>query len=114
MLLFLFGCLGARLALSWGVFAVNKKKNVQLRVVLALALAAIALGFFYLYATGSRLEARESSTGKTWWAKWRPLHGALYAMAALMVYKGSRNAWMPLVLDTTVGALLWLAQTQGR
>ena len=99
---FWLGCIPARLILSGLPLYLEDE---MLRVYSYL-LFAIAFSFLYLYFTGSRMNAFESSSGVTWWAPWRILHGLLYLMAAMHAYTGQRNTNI-LLLDTLIGVLLW-------
>ena len=55
-----------------------------------LLLSLAGVGFLWLYATNTRLSAPESSTGATWWAPLRVVHGALFVTAGLLVAGGNR------------------------
>ena len=99
---FWLGCIPARLVLT-GLPLYLEDEMLRLY---SYVLFAIAFSFLYLYFTGSRMNAFESSTGVTWWSEYRILHGLLYLMAAMYAYNGQRNTSI-LMLDTFVGMLLW-------
>ena len=69
-------------------------------------LFAIGTSFMYLYFTNSRMNAFESSTGVTWWANYRIIHGLLYLIAAYYAYTNQATI-IPLLIDTLFGILLW-------
>ena len=99
---FWLGCIPARLFLAGLPLYLEDE---MLRVY-SYVLFAIGFSFLYLYFTGSRMNAFESSRGVTWWAEYRILHGLLYLMAAVYAFNGERNTSI-LMLDTFVGMLLW-------
>ena len=98
MLLFLVGCMGARLLLTYVAKVANKR---WLRVMGYLALLP-AIGFMYLFVSGIR-----NNTGafgeKIWWNALRPVHALLYASFSYAAITGNRNAWIFLFVDALVG-----------
>ena len=110
MLLFLIGCLGTRFFLAH--LAKRSVVNNNLILLRTLGFLAIlpALGFAYLFATNSRLRAREAG-GRTWWHCYRPIHAAMYATFAYLALSSQRelraSAWMVLAADAALGAALW-------
>ena len=77
-LLFLIGCIGMRILFVY-VAKMAQPKILQLLGYLALL---PALGFFYLFLTGSRKTGKEVFGNKIWWNSLRPIHGTLYALFA--------------------------------
>jgi len=102
---FWLGCIPARLVLAGLPFYLEDE---MLRIY-SYVLFAIGFSFLFLYFTGSRMNAFESSRGVTWWAPWRIMHGILYVMAAMYAYNGVRDSSV-LMLDTVMGALLWFSK----
>jgi hypothetical protein len=102
-LLFLFGCMGTRLALVWVA-----KTQPQLLGLLALLAACISFGFMYIWANGLRKTGPETFGDPIWWNDLRPLHSILYAIFAFMAYNGNENAWKVLLLDVTIGFSAWV------
>lgn len=104
VLLFLFGCMGTRLALVWIAY----KYPAALR---PLGLAAIlpAIGFFYIYVNGLRKTGPEVFGERIWWNDLRPVHGLLWGLFAYMALNNMRDdAWKVLLLDVTIGFLAFL------
>ena len=102
--LFLLGCIPARLFLVW----VSQKIPVQYLKLFGALLLLMALGFLYLYFTKRRLSAFEAG-GKTWWADFRLVFGALYLVAAIYCFQGKQEmVWIPLAIDVFFGLLLFL------
>ena len=62
----------------------------------------------YLYFTSSRLQAPEGG-GVTWWAKYRILHGILYALAASSCFVNlPEAAHFFLTCDVVLGIILYV------
>ena len=108
--LFLFGCIPARLAIVW----LSQKIPVQYLGLFGAVLLCMGLGFLYLYFTKGRLNAFESG-GKTWWADYRLVFGALHIIAAIYCFQGKQNmVWIPLLIDVLFGLVLFLLKESGR
>ena len=102
--LFLLFCIPARLFLVW----VSQKIPVQYLKFFGAFLLAMALGFLYLYFTKGRLSAFEAG-GKTWWADFRLIFGALYLIAAIYCFQGKQEmVWIPLAIDVVFGTTLFI------
>ena len=107
-LLFLVGCIGARLLLTYLAKVANKR---WLRVMGYLALFP-AIGFMYLFVSGTR-----NKTGafgeKIWWNALRPVHALLYGLFAYAAITGNRNAWIFLLVDSLFGLSAFLYHLKG-
>lgn len=103
LFLFLFGCIPIRLLLAYIPQELTSKKS---KYVFATLLAIIATGFLYLGFANGRLDAQEAG-GKTWWANFRIVHGALFLAAAILVLKQTKTASVPLLADVILGILLF-------
>jgi hypothetical protein len=99
-LVFLLGCLGARLAFAY--FA------TLYPIYCAFIAAVISLGFFYIYFTGSRPVGLETGGKPIWWNSLRPLHGIMYGIFAILSYTGYKYAPAIIVADALVGLIAWL------
>ena len=99
---FVFGCLTSRLALA-GLPLVLPKKWLPLY---GIPILALGIGFLYLFFSEGRLKAPEGG-GKTWWASFRLVHGALYLAAAVFLFRGDRRSALPLSIDVILGAGLF-------
>jgi hypothetical protein len=108
--LFLIGCMGAR---SLMVYLAYQKST---RLYAALFTTLVAIGFMYIYLTGSRKtgpevsifagrEANKVFGDRIWWNDIRPLHATLYATASLMIWSNTyaNDAWKVLLLDLFIG-----------
>lgn len=104
ILLFLFGCMGARLGLAWLAYAGSPS------VVTALGYLALlpAAGFFAIYFLGLRKTGPEVFGDRIWWNDLRPLHGALYAAFAYAAITGKPYAWKILLADALIGLAAFL------
>lgn len=98
LLLFLVGCMGVRLLLTYLAKVANPK---WLRVMGYVAILP-TVGFMYLFLSGTR-----NNTGafgeKIWWNYLRPVHSLLYGLFAYAAITGNRNAWIFLLVDALIG-----------
>jgi len=62
-----------------------------------------AVGFFYLFLTGSRKTGPEVFGDKIWWSDVRPIHGVMYFLFAYNAIYGDTSAWIYLLVDVVVG-----------
>ncbi len=99
-LVFLLGCLGTRLAFAY--FA------TLYPIYSAFIAALISIGFFYIYFTGSRSVGIETGGKPIWWNSFRPLHGTMYGLFAILSYTGYKYAPAIIVVDTFIGLIAWL------
>ena len=98
---FLLGCIPVRLLFIY-LSTILPGKMISLPFLL------MGLGFLFLYFTNGRMNAPESSTGKTWWAPLRIFHGLLYITAAVLAFNESKFVWVPLLIDVVFGLLSFL------
>ena len=103
-LLFLIGCIGTR---TLFVYAAKNVDTTYLRYMGYLALLP-AIGFFYIYFTGSRQTGAEVFGSKIWWNDLRPIHGLLYLLFAYNAINRNRDAWIYLLIDVTFGLVSFL------
>ena len=96
-ILFIWFCIPTRLFLAW----LPQVMPRHLRK-LGLIVSMMAAGTLYLAVTNGRMNAVESG-GKTWWAPFRFIHGALLSAAAAMLIKNDKNASLPLAIDAMIG-----------
>ena len=107
-LVFLLGCIPARLALAVAPLYLSAASYVPL----AIATAAMATGFLYLFVSGGRRTAAEAG-GKVWWTGLRLYHGLSYACASIYLFMGSRLAAIPLMADTATGLAVYISHIYG-
>ena len=103
ILFFLLFCIGTRLSLTY----VSKKINIKYLPYIGMITLIIGLNFLYLYFTNSRLNAAEGG-GKTWWHKFRIIHGLLYIIFSILSFMKYKQSWLVLLIDTTFGLFLFL------
>jgi hypothetical protein len=104
ILLFLIGCIGTRILF---VYLAKNASKQNLRYMGYLALLP-AIGFFYIYLTGSRKTGAEVFGDKIWWNNLRPIHGLLYFLFAFSAINGNPKSWIFLLIDVTFGLLSFL------
>ena len=101
LLLFLIGCIGTR---ALFVIIAKNLSGDYLRYAGYLALLP-AIGFMYIFLTGSRQTGPETMGAPIWWNTLRPLHAALYLLFAYNAIRGVRGAWIYLLADVVFGLL---------
>ena len=103
-LLFIFGCISIRLLF---VYIAKTIDNSYLPILGLLALIP-AIGFFYIFFTNSRETGPEVFGEKIWWNNLRILHGLLYLIFAILAITRQSYAWIPLLIDVSIGLLSFL------
>ena len=103
-LLFLIGCIGTR---SLFVYLAKHASKQNLKYMGYLALLP-AIGFLYIYLTGSRKTGAEVFGDKIWWNNLRPIHSLLYFVFAYSAINGHPSAWVVLLIDVTIGLISFL------
>jgi hypothetical protein len=98
-LLFLIGCIGTR------ALFVYVAKNASAKYLPLLGYLALlpAIGFIYIYLTGSRKTGGEVFGEKIWWNDLRPFHSLLYFLFAYNAIIGNNKAWIYLLIDVIFG-----------
>ena len=104
MLLFLIGCIGVR---SLFVIIAKYINRQYLKYLGYLALLP-AIGFMYIYLTGSRKTGAETFGQKIWWNDLRPIHSMLYFLFAYNAIIGNTQAWIYLLVDVLLGLISFL------
>ena len=103
-LLFLFGCIPTRLAF------VYIAKNISTNYLPILGYIALipAIGFIYLFLTGSRTAGPETFGSKIWWNNLRPIHSLLYFLFAFNAIRKNKDSWIYLLIDVILGLFSFL------
>lgn len=97
--LFLIGCIGTR---SLFVY-IAKNANATMLTYLGYLALLPAIGFAYIFLTGSRNTGPEVFGQQIWWNNLRPVHSLLYFLFAYNAINGNRNAWKFLFADVIIG-----------
>ena len=104
MLMFLIGCIGTR-----SLFVIIAKYvNTQYLKYLGYLALLPAIGFIYIYLTGSRKTGAETFGEKIWWNNLRPIHSMLYFLFAYNAINGNKQAWIYLLVDVLFGLISFL------
>ena len=104
ILLFLVGCIGVRLLLVY----IAKNIDIKLLKYMGYITLIPAIGFIYIYLTGSRKTGPEVFGSKIWWNNLRPIHAILYLLFSYNAIIGNRNAWIYLLIDVLLGLISFL------
>jgi hypothetical protein len=104
-LLFLIGCIGIRVLFVVIAKYINKK---YLKYLGYLALLP-AIGFTYIYISGTRNTGGGVFGEKIWWNDLRPIHAILYLLFAYNAIIGNKHAWIYLLVDVLFGLISFLA-----
>jgi len=102
--MFLFGCIGVR---SLFVIIAKYINTKYLKYIGYLALLP-AIGFMYIYLTGSRKTGAETFGEKIWWNNLRPIHSILYFLFAYNAIIGNKDSWIYLLVDVLLGLISFL------
>ena len=103
-LLFLIGCIGTR-----ALFVLIAKNAGEKYLPLLGYLALLpAIGFIYIYLTGSRKTGGEVFGEKIWWNDLRPIHSLIYFLFAYNAIIGNNKAWIYLLVDVIFGLISFL------
>ena len=103
--LFLFGCIPTRLLLA---YTASQLSTDNLKILGYICLLP-AIGFLYIYLTGSRDTGLETGGEKIWWNNLRPLHSFNYFLFSYLAINGYvDDAWKILLFDVIFGLLSFL------
>ena len=104
ILLFLIGCIGIR-----SLFVIIAKYAIPMYLKYLGYLALLpAMGFIYIYLTGSRKTGAETFGDKIWWNNLRPIHSILYFLFAYNAIMGNKQSWIYLLVDVLIGLMSFL------
>lgn len=105
-LLFLVGCIGARLYLSRFLNKIEEGYQKWFAIVLC----CIGIGFWYIYWYGLRKTGAEVFGDVIWWNHLRPLHGTLYVIAGVALLSNDHKmlAWKLIFVDAIIGLVKFL------
>ena len=103
-ILFLIGCIGSRLLLVY----IAKTTNKSILQFIGFITLLPAIGFFYLFFSGTRQTGTEVFGDKIWWNNLRPIHGLLYALFSYNAITGNTNAWIYLLVDVIFGLISFI------
>lgn len=98
-LLFIFGCIGTRLLFVY----LAKSININHLPLLGYLALLPALGFIYIFFTGTRNTGAEVFGDKIWWNNLRPIHAVLYFLFAYNAINKVENSWIYLFADVILG-----------
>lgn len=103
LFLFLFGCIPTRLFITY-----LAKTNAKYLKYMSLPALLISIGFASIYIFKLRETGREVFGAKIWWNNLRPIHAFLWAVFAITAFKGFKDAWKILLIDTLFGLISFI------
>lgn len=103
-LLFLGLCIPTRLAMAY----VAKTISPTYLPILGYVSLIPAIGFAYIFITGSRKVGLETFGEKIWWNNARPIHSLFYFAFAYCAIRQHKNAWQFLLYDVLFGLSIYL------
>lgn len=103
-LLFLIGCIGTR---SLFVY-IAKIIDIKYLPILGYIALLPAIGFSYIYLSGSRKTGGEVFGEKIWWNNLRPIHAILYGLFAYNAINKNPISWVFLLIDVVLGLVSFL------
>ena len=98
-LLFLFGCIPSRLLLVY----IAKIIPLDYLPILGYITLIIAVGFTYLFLSGTRSSGPETFGDKIWWNNLRPIHALFYFIFSYYAINKIRSGWIYLLYDVIFG-----------
>ena len=99
ILLFTFLCIPTRFLF---MYLSRKYQNIYGKYFIFVALL-FSLAQFYLYINDLRKTGIEVFGADIWWNQLRPVHGVLYLLFSIYMYKDYEYAYIPLLLDIIIG-----------
>jgi hypothetical protein len=103
-ILFLFGCIPARLGLA----LLAKNISNQYLNYLGYLTLPVSFGFLYLYFSGKRQIGLETQGAPIWWSQFRIFHGLMYLLFSIYAIQKKSNAYKIIIYDTIIGLILFL------
>ena len=102
--IFLFGCIGLR-----SLFVIIAKYiNLNYLKYLGYLALLLAIGFTYIYLSGTRKTGIEVFGDKIWWNDLRPFHAILYFLFSYNAIIGNPQSWLYLLVDVLLGLISFL------
>ncbi len=102
LLYFLVGCVGVRTLL------VLIAKNIDKKYLVYMGYLSILIGMSFTYIYISDFRDTGVFGDKIWWKNLRPITGLLYFIFAYLAITKNDKAWVPLLLDITIGLSVFI------
>lgn len=107
-ILFLFGCIPTRILLVYIAFKFGELSNKLYLNLMGYLAILPAIGFFYLFFSGTRQTGAEVFGDRIWWNNLRPVHGLIYSLFAINAIMGHSYSWLFLLVDVLFGLIGFL------
>ena len=108
-LLFLVGCIGTRSLFVYLAKTINVKHLQWMGWISLIP----AIGFLYIWWNGLRKTGPEVMGERIWWNDLRPVHATLYLIFAYMAINKQEKAYIPLLIDVSLGLIAFLINRIG-
>jgi hypothetical protein len=117
-LLFLAGCIPARLLLAYIAyysFNIDSKHSNTIKYILTIITFLIGVSFIVIYEKGWRKTGLETGGKEIWWNDYRPIHGSIYLIFSFLSliyiinpsYSFLKYIWLLLLLDVIIGIIVF-------
>jgi hypothetical protein len=87
---------------------ISKTISLQYLPVLGYLALLPAIGFIYLYLSGTRKTGPETFGDTIWWDHLRPIHALFYLLFAYNAINKVKTAWVYLMYDVILGLFSFL------
>lgn len=102
IVLFIFGCLFARILL------VLVTKNIDTSKLRYLSPLFLFMGLGFLYNFVFKKDKGSTFKQNAWWHHLRPIHGMIYILASIAAYNKNKKTYKLLFLDLIIGTIFFL------
>jgi hypothetical protein len=102
--LFIIGCLGVRLLIMFIIKDFIPNHSLPYFGFFGFIIAFILYWRYHTFKPGER----GFFGGPVWWNKVRPIHAVLYLIFGIMCFAQYSGAWIPLLIDVIVAAVVFL------
>jgi hypothetical protein len=103
-ILFLGGCIPVRILFVY-LATIVPLSYLQMMGYIA---SILAIGFMYLFLSGTRKTGTETFGQPIWWNLLRPIHGLFYALFSYYAIHKNRDGWIYLLYDVILGLVSFI------
>jgi len=100
--MFIFGCIFVRTLIVIAIFKMPKEYLHYTSYI------GLIIGFGFLYNFIFKKTRGSTFNQIAWWNILRPIHAALYFTFAYLAYNENKYAYVPLLIDVTIGLISFI------